>query len=199
MVTPNIKEFLSNLDKHSGPAKMERFYIQITPPILLNPSYITNLRDLSYQAESASLPSIQLQTNDYRIYGYSKKVPTGIIFEEMDITFYCTNDFYEKPFFDSWVDLINPSLKGYDFEYKQNFVGTIGIFQLDQQQNVIYGVNLVNAFPYSVRSLPLAWNEDTIHKINIGFYYDKYVPNFTFGLGSIVNYNQVLNQNPFAA
>jgi hypothetical protein len=185
VVSPNIKEFLANIDRHSGPAKMERFYVQITPPATMINSYASFMRDLTYQAESSSLPAIQLETNDYRIYGYSKKNPIGVVFSEQDITFHCTNDFYEKPFFEQWIDYINPAGSGYDFNYKTTYVGTIGIFQLDQQQNIIYGVNLVNAFPFTVREMPLAWNEDSIHKLTVGFYYDVPQPTLTFG--SIIN------------
>ena len=58
MPTPRIKEFLANLDIHSGPAKSERFFVQITPPMGLPTSFLYSL-SLSYQCEVSEIPGVR--------------------------------------------------------------------------------------------------------------------------------------------
>lgn len=172
MVLPSITSFLSNLDKHSGISKSERFYVQITPPQILNIYSATN--DLQYQCEVSEIPGIRLETADYRIYGPRKKIAIGRSYDEIFFSFYCTNDFYEKPFFDAWVDYVNPKSSGWDFNYKDIYTGTIRIYQLDQQANVIYSVNLLKAFPLQVAAMPTRWADDSFHKLGVTFVYDSY-------------------------
>ena len=170
-MSASIQSFLSNLDSHSGPAKSERFYVQFAPPPILNANL---MRDLQYQCEVSEIPGIRVTTVDYRIYGPKKHVATGREYEEISFSIICTNDFYEKPLFDAWIDLINPQASGWDMNYKSIYAQTISLFQLDVTGNVIYGVNLINAFPIKVNSLHNRWADDSYHKLAVTFYYDRY-------------------------
>lgn len=170
----SIQNFLSNLDSHGGPAKSERNFVQITPPTILSSLSGGLERDLQYQCDSSELPGIALDTADYRIYGYTKKIAIGRVYSEIVLTLYCTNDFYEKPFFDGWVETVNGEANGWDFNYKDDYVGTLNIYQFDQNQNIIYAVSCLRAFPVHVAALPTRWADDSIHKLSVTFVYDRY-------------------------
>lgn len=170
MVDSYIQDFLSNLDKHSGPAKSERFYVQITPPPGIdNPSF-----DLQFQCDLAELPGISLEVSKYRFYGPDKNLAVSTQFQEIVIEVVCTNDFYEKPWFDSWVNLINPKEQGWDMNYKSMYTGTVTIFQTDTTGQIIYSVNLINAWPMNVAPMPVRWADDSTHKLSVSFIYDRY-------------------------
>ena len=61
-------------------------------------------RYLSLQCESAELPGRNIGTADVKIYGPSFKVPTSTSYNDMNLTFLCTNDFYERKLFDKWLE-----------------------------------------------------------------------------------------------
>ena len=137
--------------------------------------------DLVYQCESAELPGTILHTTDYRTIGPSRKIATQTMYNELGLTFYCTSDFYEKVFFDSWIEYINPRAFGWDFHYKSEYVTNMQICQLDLTgDNITYAVQIINAFPIAVNAMPLHWQDDSIHRLNVTFAYDRYIPNLTF-------------------
>ncbi len=181
MAIPNITNFLSRIDKHKNLAKPERYYVHIIPPAELNIPTSRLADDLIYQCETSELPGTTLTTIDYRIIGPNKKIATLTTYNDLALQFYCTNDFYEKPFFDSWIEYINPRNTGWDFRYKHQYAGTIEICQVDLTgDKIIYAVRLVNAFPIMTSPMPLNWNGDGIHMLGVTFAYDRYEPITTF-------------------
>lgn len=181
MANPRIQNFISNLDSNKGPAKSERFYVQITPPTgipalasVANPTW-----NLQFQCDISEIPGISLEPQKYRFYGPDRNIAIGTMYQEIIIEIVCTNSFYEKPWFDAWVNLINPIESGWDLNYKSIYTGTLTIIQLDLQSNPIYSVNLINAWPGNVAALPLRWADDSFHKLQVTFHYDRYENNST--------------------
>lgn len=134
-------------------------------------------RYLSMQCESAELPGRTLQTADVKIYGPTFKVPYQTQYQDINLTFLCTNEFYERKLFDRWIESIMPSdtnnlryPKGSETRYMTN----ITIIQYDEFIRQIYAVELIDAFPIGVSSQPLAWSEDGFHRVTAQFSYQKY-------------------------
>lgn len=188
MAVPQINNFIANLIKHNGPAKTDRFYVQITPPIGLVMQVTNITRDLIYQCEATELPTTNLSPSDYRMIGPSRSLATLTTYNDLNLTFLCTNDFYEKAFFDAWMEFINPRNLGWDFRYKNEYVApSIDIYQLTQtgesdnsEGDISYAVRLINAYPISAGPLALNWSEDTAHRLTVTFRYDNYKPTKTF-------------------
>lgn len=201
MSLPNISNFIAYvIDRHNGPAKSERYYVHINPPAALNaPTFGLSL-DLVYQCETSELPGTTLATVDYRVIGPSRKIATLTGYNDITLQFYCTNDFYEKPFFDTWIEYINPRNLGWDFRYKNEYSGNIEILQVDLTgAKIIYGVRLINAFPITTTPMPLHWGGDSPHLLAVTFAYDRYEPIVTFNnmfvsaLTTSAPYNNGLN------
>lgn len=208
--------FLSNLQKHDGPAKTNRF--QVILPI---PSYIGNFismsalqqildisgtiqdlteefinglfnnqqssdkaysdpqitRYLGLQCESAELPGISLLTQDVKVYGPTYKLPYQRQYNDMNLTFICTNDFYERKLFDRWIEAIMPSdtnnmrfPKGEQTKYLTD----ITVVQFDEFVKQIYAVKLIDAFPTSIAPMQVSWSDDGFHKLTVSFSYQRY-------------------------
>jgi hypothetical protein len=66
-------------------------------------------RYLALQCENAELPGKTLQTADVKIYGPTFKVPYQTQYGDTNLTFLCTNQFYERKLFDRWMEAIMPS------------------------------------------------------------------------------------------
>jgi len=110
-------------------------------------------RYLALQCETAELPGRTLLTQDVKIYGPTFKVPYQSQYNDINLGFICTNDFYERKLFDRWIEAIHPSdtnnmrfPKGNSTRYMCN----ITIIQYDDFIKKIYSVELVDAFPIGV-------------------------------------------------
>jgi hypothetical protein len=208
--------FLSNLQKHDGPAKTNRF--QVILPI---PAYIGNFismsalqqildisgtiqdltenlingifsnqqssdksysdaqitRYLGLQCESAELPGISLMTQDVKIYGPTYKLPYQKQYNDLNLTFICTNDFYERKLFDRWIEAIMPGdtnnmrfPKGDQTKYLTD----ITVVQFDEFVKQIYAVKIIDAFPTSIAPMQVSWSDDGFHKLTVSFAYQRY-------------------------
>lgn len=239
----NVNKFITNFDKHGGYAKSSKFEVRIAlPPAVTG---LGSTEELALQCEAAELPGYAVNTSESKIYGAPTYVAATPSFSEIQMTFICSGDFWEKKLFDSWIDYIIPK-NSYLVQYKQNYQTNITIFQysegaaLDQRVSrgrttlgdaivdglgeaarykadsvisrkfgnglkgdllkglagkgidalfgeqtpfsitdldgtKIYGVQLLNAFPTTVNPLQLSWASDEIHRLQVGFRFDKWL------------------------
>jgi hypothetical protein len=149
--------------------------ISVTGTTSNNPS-IT--RYLALQCESTELPGRSIATQDVKIYGPIFKVPTQTVYNDHSFTFLCTNDFYERKLFDTWLNCINPSDTN-NFRYPKadgnnGYMTSIKIIQYDEFIKQIYAVELIDAFPIAVSAQPLSWMEEGFHRLTVQFSYQKY-------------------------
>jgi hypothetical protein len=144
---------------------------------------------LALQCESAELPGKTLQTADVKVYGPSFKVPYSTQYTDMNLTFICTNEFYERKLFDRWMEAIHPTdtnnmrfPKGNASRYMTN----IKIIQYDDFIKQIYAVELIDAFPIGIAPQTLNWSEDGFHRLSVQFAYQKYrtIYEGTYDLGA---------------
>lgn len=134
-------------------------------------------RYLSLQCEATELPGRTLITQDVKIYGPVFKVPYQTQYQDINLTFICTNEFFERKLFDRWIETIHPSdtnnlrfPKSEDSRYMTN----IKIIQYDDFIRQIYAIELIDAFPTGISSQQLSWSEDGFHRATVQFAYQKY-------------------------
>jgi hypothetical protein len=134
-------------------------------------------RYLALQCESAELPGKSIITADAKIYGPGFKVPYQTQYNETNLTFLCTNEFYERKLFDKWLEAIMPTdtnnlrfPKGRNSRYLTN----IKVVQYDEFIRQIYAVELMDAFPVSISAQPVSWGEEGFHRLTVQFAYQKY-------------------------
>lgn len=136
-------------------------------------------RSLALQCELAQLPGRSFATVDNRVYGPVQKYPVNTTYQDMTLTFICTNDFYERKFFDSWMDSIIPRDTN-NVRFKKGIDGTSGyisdisIIQFDDTIKQVYAVKLINAFPTSVNEMQLDWSSDGFHRLSVNFTFEYY-------------------------
>jgi hypothetical protein len=134
-------------------------------------------RYLALQCESAELPGRTLETADARIYGPSFKVPYRMQYTDTNLTFLCTNEFYERKLFERWMDSIIPPDTNNPRFPKSNatrYLTNIRIIQYDDFVRQIYAVELMDAFPIGIAPQPLSWAEEGFHRLSVSFSYQKY-------------------------
>ena len=136
-------------------------------------------RYLSLQCDTAELPGKTLQTADVKIYGPTYKVPYQKQYNDISLSFICTNDFYERKLFELWIDTIMPSDSNnlrFPYDEETRYLTDIQILQYDEFIKQIYAVRLLDAFPIGMAAQPLSWNDDGYHKLNVQFAYRGYNP-----------------------
>lgn len=135
-------------------------------------------RYLAMQCESAKLPGKILQTTDIDIYGPTFKVPYKTqIDDNVELSFICTNEFYERKLFEKWIESINPQ-NTYNLRYAKEqqttYLSDISIIQYDEFIKQIFIIKLIDAFPIGISPMPLSWSSGEFHRLSINFTYRKY-------------------------
>jgi len=185
-----IIDFLSSFKESL--AKPSRFKVVFTPKkntTLLN--RIINPEKLSFRCDSTSLPGRNIATGDMRIYGPTEKFPYQSMYDDITMTFICTDSMVEKTFFDQWMEVINPQ-DNWNFDYKENYSMNISIEQFDNIGNISHAITLIDAFPVSMNDMPLDWsNGDSFHKVSVTFAYTYWKRKETLS-----NDQQIINEIP---
>jgi len=191
-------DFDAIANRYGSLAKSARFIARIMPVGELvqrisarNPA----VRDMMYLCEAAEYPGRGFMNVDLRYYGPSFKLPYQSAYEDINLTFICRNEGYERQFFDDWMQQINPT-GTFDFGYRDDYRADIQIFQLtDYAQNAftpgIYGGNpfflggeppkssysytLLNSFPVLVNPQQVTWADDQFLRLGITFTYQWWI------------------------
>tara|TARA_R110000782_G_scaffold32709_3_gene79594 strand:- start:409 stop:1026 length:618 start_codon:yes stop_codon:yes gene_type:complete len=137
------------------------------------------VRKTGLRCEAISFPGRNLDTTpDTNIYGPTREIVTGFSFAEITGTFVCSSDMREKLFFETWQRLAFNNTT-WALGYYDDYVGSVDIHQLDENDNKRYGVELIEAFPKTIAAQPLGYgSNDTLHKIDVTFSY-RYWKNLT--------------------
>jgi len=168
-----------------GYAKSNRYRVDVNLPRVISKDIINgySLEQINMLCESVTIPSRALSTNEYTNGTQTKKIPYTYIDEDVVMEFNLSGDYYPKLVMDNWIEsILQPD--GFVAQYKNNFVADIQIYGQDINDNNVYKINLINAYPISVGDIQLSnANENTIGKFQVSFAYDR----FEYAAGGITN------------
>ena len=129
-------------------------------------------RRISFRCSSISIPGRTLRTQmNGNIYGPSHQIVQGQTFAPVSADFYCGSDLAERYFFEEWQKITyNPDT--YNINYYKEYIGSIEIYQLNEQDERTYGCKLEEVFPVTIGALPYAHgNSNAIQTISVEFAY----------------------------
>lgn len=187
--------FRSVNEKFGSLAKSARFVARIVPRgnrILSISNSNPAFRELLYLCEAAEYPGRGFMNVDLRYYGPSFKLPYQSTYEDINMTFLCRNESYERQFFDDWMGLINPN-NTFDFNYRDEYKCQIEIFQIADYSESAYGINipgvglgtvnnfdpakatysftLLDAYPILINPQQVTWADDQFLRLGVTFTY----------------------------
>ena len=193
-----LNEILGEYRTNEGFSRPSRYEILLLPPTGVrgtasNGGDVTNIfsrvmgealgngtvRSTSLRCEAISFPGRNLDTTpDTNIYGPTREIVDGYSYAPINATFQCASDMREKTYFETWQRLAyNPQT--WSMGYYHDYVGTVQIYQLDENNKRRYGVELVEAFPKTIAEQALSYDEtNQINKVSITFSY-RYWKNLT--------------------
>lgn len=184
VVVPNpptditMADFKAMSDSHKGLAFSARYIVRIVPQGEFIAGYGAIARDLMYLCEAAEYPGRGLESVDVRYNGPNFKMPFKSAYEEMNLTFICRNQSFEREFFDDWMMYINPP-NTFDFNYLEQYRAEIQVFQLanysadgaSENPVVEYAFTLHDAWPTRVNPQPITWADDQFLRLGMTFTY----------------------------
>lgn len=190
LFSPN--KFLSELNGSRGPAKNSLYDVRIFPPEIFTAlGYRKYIEPLSMLCESAEMPGKALTTENVKIYGPGYNVPYLTTYQNIALTFLCTNAHTERLLFDLWMNsIISPTTNNVRFQKGTNskYLTNIEVTQYDSQEKPIYKVKLVDSFPVSIAPQQLAWSDDGFQRLTVSFLYQKYESDIiTLNSGRVFN------------
>lgn len=178
----DMQKFRSISGMAGGPAKSNRFLVEITggPAIIrdatLPDQRIQNstLSDLSFLCEAAELPGRGFMSTDIRYYGPNFKAPYQSVYEDLNLTFICRDEFMERELFDDWMNIINP-IRSFNFSYKDDYTCQIRLHQFSDLANESkYTFTFEKAYPILISPQPATWADDNFHRLTVSFTYVRW-------------------------
>ena len=115
------------------------------------------VRATGLKCESIDMPGRNIDTvEDTNIYGPSRNIASGYSFGDITATFQCSSDMKEKKYLETWQRLAyNPQT--WAMGYYDDYVGSIQIHTLDEQNEKRYGVEIVEAYPKTIAAQSLGY------------------------------------------
>jgi len=185
----NINNFIGNLHKHNETARADKFDVHFSvPPGLFHHGFFKNnngsMHDLSLQCEVSELPGRDIAMIEYRKYSFIERIPHHNQYGQASFTFIVTGDMWEKKLFDIWMDYMVPSQTGLvnyaeDGTGQRNWEADIVCNQYDLEGNLVYSAQLLDACPISMAPLSQSWDNDAIHRLQVGFQFRKWLSSST--------------------
>jgi len=185
-----LNEVLGEIRGKDGMSRPNRYEVTLYPPTGSSGSKGTGsnvfskimgealgdgtVRATGLKCESISFPGRNLDTtDDTNIYGPIRKIVTGYTFADISAKFQCSTDMREKKYFETWQRLaFNPQT--WAMGYYKDYVGSVDIHALDEQNNRRYGVKLIECYPVSINEQSLSYAENTSYQtigVNLAYRY----------------------------
>ena len=170
----NPVDFIAEADNKGSLALANKFSVSIIPPISM-PSAIPD-GAIDFLCHTAEFPGMTFATTEDRLYGIEVAKPYATTFEAVTLTFYVTNDFSTKIFFEDWMRFIqHPQSK--NMRYYDDIVGSIAIYHYDEEctdpypGNHTYKTVLSEAWPLTIQEHELNWDNSEIMEIQVQINY----------------------------
>ncbi len=176
----NIDAFRANLDR-GGVAKTANFQVMVQRPFGSN---INLERDLQFRCTSCTIPGRRIDTTPTQDFVFPKFVGYNVSLDDVSMRIILSEDLAEKIYFEEWLDAVSGSYRtgetsanmfdyGFYDDYALNTI--IEITQYDTTGIETHRHTLREAFPISVGSVDLSWEEDSIMYLDVTFKYRYYV------------------------
>lgn len=176
----NLDSFVTQVRTGAGLSRTNRFEVIIAPPAGLSQVRRNSSDLVSLYVDSTSFPTFNLAITAFKIFGpaYQRPITSDYGGEGIPITFNVDRNMSIKSFFDDWCHLVVDP-KTFEVGYLKDYASTINIRQLDEQNNINYELQLIDAFPRSLSSMELSnSSQNQTHRLTVTFSY-RYWKNVT--------------------
>ena len=171
----SIDNFMARVDNLGGPAKRNKFSVEVHPPKLMHQRQLAD--SVEFLAMNVSLPAKTLAMTEYRYGGkFSLSVPYEITLEPVTIKVMNTNDQSPRIFWNQWFNHIQ-NFDTYNMQYYKEFVGTVALHMyLDDEESInpsksSHHVTLHEAFPKGMSAIEVGWENSEFQDFDVDIQY----------------------------
>jgi len=174
MASLNPVDFLAKVDGQGSLARANKFSVMITPPPKLNSSKQPD--QVQFLCHTAEIPGKQFSTVEDRIYGVEVMKPYAATYEPVSLTFYNTNDFSPRKFWEDWMEWIQPRGTR-NMRYYNEMYGRIQIYHYSESApetvpgSETYVCTLNEAWPLSIGELEMSWENQDVAEFAVSIQY----------------------------
>ena len=169
-----LNEVLGMGRSRDGIAKANRYEVTLFPPTGSrgttasgNSNVFTKImgellgdgtvRATGLKCESISMPGRNIDTTpDTNIYGPEREIASGYSFADITASFQCSTNLKEKKYLEVWQKLAFNS-QTWAMGYYDDYVGKVQIHTLNEQNDRVYGIELVEAYPKTIGAQALGY------------------------------------------
>jgi len=197
------------------------FEVYVTTPAILQNKALNNMGtptntdeimgDLRYRIEQVRVPGVQLMMADIPKFGVgpTQKMPFSATFQETTFSVLVDQSADNWQLWHNWVRAVfefggseaGSSINGnklptYTVEYKDVYSTTVQIVIYDQFGNTVQRINLYEAYPTSIREIPLNWGDQQgLMRLAVSMAYTEYtlVGSSLEPIGSASNQGRVVS------
>lgn len=143
-----------------------------------NISDLQVLRDLTISTYLVNIPGMQIVTDPIIYHGGAPPIyyPKKRLIDDisgLNISVYLTKSFKQKHLFEHWMNII-ADFQSNNVSYLYDIVGDINIQILSNNNDVVYDMDLLNAFPTRIEQIRLTWLiTDEWAEQQVSFQYEK--------------------------
>jgi hypothetical protein len=101
------------------------------------------------------MPGVDVVTIDRQIGMVPQKVGIGKTLNPVTLTFYLTNKYTARKYWQDWMECVVGSGAPYTAGFLQEYGKQVTIIQLDKLQAPVYKVKLTEAYPVNVSEIDL--------------------------------------------
>ena len=176
-----MNDVLASFGDQNAYGRPNQYEVQIHPPRGASPAMGGhNVRDISLRAESFQMPGRSLETqiaSAGAITGPQREYVTQPLFaDEISMTFQSTSGLDERKLFEQWQQL-SYNVTTFDVGYYYDYVGTMDIYLLNQNNQKTFGMRIEECFPKSIAALELASGpSQEITKTTVAWTFRKFSP-----------------------
>ena len=184
----SIDSFMSRVDNLGGPAKRNKFSVEVTPPTSMRTSVTAD--SINFLAKAVAFPAKTLAMTEYRYGGkFSLSVPYEITLEPVTIKVMNTGNHTPRIFWNDWFNHIH-NFTTYNMEYYEKFVGTVTISHYRDDEESInptraaYQVTLHEAWPKGISAIEVGWENAELQDFEIDMQYSWWTASGTAGVAT---------------
>ena len=200
-----IEDLKSKVSLRNGMAMSHQFAVTLPPKAGISSE------EMNILVKETEIPGKQIMTSDRAIGIHTEKVANGFAVADLNMTFYVTNNYGPRKYFDAWMNTMVNEDNG-AIAYKKGadginggYTDSITIHQLSKPQvrvgfdigildvnfdllgNSIYSVELQDAFPTTVNAIQLS-NDGQFVELQVTFAYTKFkVKKDSRGLSDLID------------
>lgn len=206
----NMGRFIAMVNEAEGFARSNRFYVEFTPPGGLikeitrnnifrgntvgqddevqgftpsqhiSQTYNVHGRRIQAFANKLSMPDRKMTMTAVKHSGPARKFVTDVTYDDITVTFYSDKFLRERQFFEMWQKCAYSDVT-HNFNYYDDYVGRMNIFQLGQfaskqeRDDITYSCGLIDVYPSSVGEIQYSYGaESGIVNFDVTFSYRKW-------------------------